>query len=224
MQHTVLVTGASRGIGLELARQLSERGERVVATARSPDSARALQELEVEIVPLDVTDPDSVAALAEHLEGRPLDLLIHNSGRGGGGSSVESLDLEEFEELLRVNCLGPMRVTRALLPLLRAGERRAILHLSSRLGSIELADGGRYAYRSSKTALNMCNRLLAQELAAEGFTCVVVHPGWVRTDMGGPQAPLSVEESARDLVERIDQLESAQNGCFLNHDGSPLPW
>ena len=181
MRHPILITGANRGIGLELTRKLAVRGEAVIATARRPHEATALHDLDVEVAPLDVTDPQSVEALREHLEDRPLDLLVNNAGLGGAEEGIDRLDPAYVEELLRVNTVGPLRVTQALLPHLRRGTRKAVLHLSSQLGSIALSDGGKYGYRASKAALNMWNRSLALELQDEGFTCMVVHPGWVRT-------------------------------------------
>jgi NAD(P)-dependent dehydrogenase (short-subunit alcohol dehydrogenase family) len=220
-----VVTGASRGIGLELARQLTQRGEPVIATARNPREADELNALEVSVHTLDVTNPASVAAFAASLGDTPVDILINNAGRGGDGPGLSRLDVERLMSYFDVNALGPLRVTQSLLPNLRAGQRRVVAHLSSRLGSIEdNSEGGAYGYRSSKAALNMINRSMSIELGPEGFCCVVLHPGWVRTDMGGARAPLSVEESVAGLLQVLYRLSESDNGQFLSYTGDSLPW
>lgn len=228
--QTSLVTGANRGIGLEFTRQLKQRGERLIVTARDPDAAgelRALLDQGDRIEPLDVADPGSAARLGNQLGGERIDVLINNAGVGGKGQKLEETDTENILRVLDVNSVGPMRVTRALLPQLRAGGRKLIVNVSSQLGSITNAKGGSsYAYRSSKAALNMLTRHLAVELGAEGFTCVTIHPGWVQTDMGGPQAHLTTAQSVSSILTSIiDAAErDSHNGTFRNYDGSELPW
>jgi NAD(P)-dependent dehydrogenase (short-subunit alcohol dehydrogenase family) len=130
-----------------------------------------------------------------------------------------------MNECFATNTVGPLRVTAALLANLRAGERRLVANITSRMGSIaDNTSGGSYAYRSSKAALNMANRSMAHELGADGILCVVFHPGWVQTDMGGANAPLSVEDSVRGLLEVMDGLTTADNGRFLNYSGEEIPW
>jgi NAD(P)-dependent dehydrogenase (short-subunit alcohol dehydrogenase family) len=227
-KRTVLVTGANRGIGLEIARQYHAAGWNVIATARDPSAAGELAAIGADVlVPsLDVTSAASVAALAKSLEGRPIDVLINNAGVGdGGGSSIAKLDLEKFGHVLQVNTIGSIRVTQALLPNLRAGQGRTIVSISSVLGSITAdTEGGNYGYRESKAALNMFMRSLAAELRSEHFICIAIHPGWVRTDMGGPNAPLTAEQSVAGIRKVLDGLQPADSGKFWSYDGSNLPW
>jgi len=222
---TVLITGANRGIGLEYARQFEAKGYTVIGTARNPGEAQELAALGVRIEALDVTDGASVAALAKRLEGVPIDVLINNAGIGDRGDvDVLATDLALFERTLAVNTIGPLRVTQALLPNLRAGSRKHIVNMSSRLGSITLNNGNYPAYRASKSALNQVNRSLSIELGKQGFVVVVVHPGWVRTEMGGAEAPLLPDESVRGLVKLIERLAAGDNGRFYDYLGAELPW
>ena len=222
---TVLVTGANRGIGLELVRQLEARGMNVIGTARKPGEAGELRATGARVLQLDVTDGDSIAALAQSLDGQPIDLLINNAGMmGHTGASFEKTDFTKIGATFAVNTLGPMRVTQALLPNLRAGKHRTVLSISSVMGSIAGNQGGYYGYRSSKAALNMMNKSLALELADEGFTCVVLHPGWVKTRMGGEGAQISTEESVSGLLEVIAGLGPEDNARFLDYRGQEIPW
>jgi NAD(P)-dependent dehydrogenase (short-subunit alcohol dehydrogenase family) len=223
---TVLITGANRGLGLEFARQYSEAGWSVVGTARSPEKAVELRGLEVRVLQLDVTDPASVAGLAAELQNQPIDLLINNAGYANkGAKGFEDLSFEGVERVIAVNTIGPMRVTQALLPNLRLGKAKKIVHITSGLGSIgENVSGGYYGYRESKAALNMFNRSLAADYREEGFICVVMSPGWVRTDMGGPEAPLSPEDSIRGMRKVIDGLTIEDSGTFQSWDGRQRAW
>ncbi|MEX2525864.1 MAG: SDR family oxidoreductase, partial [Gammaproteobacteria bacterium] len=223
---TVLITGANRGIGLEFARQFTEKGYAVIGTARSPDEAEELRDLDARIVELDVADSASVKAMAKALQGTKIDILINNAGISGhGAQSFRELDIDKLDWTFQVNSLGPMRVTQALHDNLLAGEGKKILHVSSIMGSIELNDrGGVYGYRMSKTALNMFNKSLSLELADKGFICVVLHPGWVQTDMGGEQAPLEPEESISGMIRVIEGLDDSDNGRFYDYTGKELPW
>jgi NAD(P)-dependent dehydrogenase (short-subunit alcohol dehydrogenase family) len=222
---TVLITGANRGIGLELARQYSAAGWQVIGTARRPDSADALRATDAEVLQLDVTDQDSVDQLARDLADRPIDILINNAGIQPLMWKLDDVDIGEFERALKVNTIGPVRVVRALMPNLRSGERRKIVNITTNLGSIAgNTDGGFYAYRESKAALNMFTRSLAAELGPEGFVCIALHPGWVRTDLGGPDAPLNVTESVTGMRRVIDSLVPADNGSFRTHSGESMDW
>jgi NAD(P)-dependent dehydrogenase (short-subunit alcohol dehydrogenase family) len=222
---SVLITGASRGIGAGLARAVAGRGWSVLACARDPGAVPAI-EGEVERHPLDVVDPGSIARLAAALVGRPLDLLINNAGiYGQRDAALGRIDHEAFARVLATNTLGPVRLLEALLPSLRAGRGRTVVTVSSVMGSLARVGGpGALPYRTSKAAVNMAMRSIAQELAPEGFTVVVVHPGWVRTDMGGPGAAIDVETSVRGLLALIDRLGPADSGRFFSYDGSELPW
>jgi NAD(P)-dependent dehydrogenase (short-subunit alcohol dehydrogenase family) len=225
MPESVIVTGANRGIGLELARQLAGRGDRVVGTARRPQKADALRALGVRVEKLDVAEPASVAAFAKALDGVPVDVVIHNAGIGEEGPDFASLPVEDLERSLQVNTLGAARVTQALLPNLRLGRRRLIAALSSGLASLERnRDGGWIAYRVSKAALNMLVRTMAAELRPDGFTCVLIDPGWVRTDMGGRDAPTTPEQSVGNMLATLDGLRLKDSGRFLTARGRDAAW
>ena len=223
--QTVLITGANRGIGLELARQYSDAGWRVIGTARTPKAANTLAELGAEVMELDVADQASVDRLARALADQPLDMLINSAGIQPLIWSLAEIDFDEFETALKVNTVGPARVVRALLPNLRSGRERKIINVTTNLSSIASnLDGKFYGYRESKAALNMFTRSLAAELGPERFVCIVLHPGWVRTDMGGPDAPLDVVESVRGMRHVIENLRPEDNGSFLTYAGERMEW
>jgi NAD(P)-dependent dehydrogenase (short-subunit alcohol dehydrogenase family) len=222
---TVLITGANRGLGLEFARQLHAGGAEVIGTARKPGSADDLKALGVRVEQLDVADPASVAALAAKLDGVALDVLLNNAGIFPSRGSFTEEDPAEALRVYDVNTVGPLRVTQALLPNLRAGDRKMVMNMSSGLGSI--ANNGRgssAAYRASKSALNMLTRTMAMDLKDEDFTFVAMSPGWVRTDMGGENAQLSPAESVRGMLGVLAPLTPADSGRYLSHDGTELPW
>lgn len=221
----VLITGANRGIGLELARQFKAGGYSVIGTARNPEEAIELQSLGVRIETLDVADADSVRQLAFRLRDKPVDLLINNAAIYPQQHKIGQLDFDAAVRTYEVNSLGPMRVIQALLPHLQRGANKTIVNISSNMGSMtENIGGGSYAYRASKAALNSFTRTLSLELQGEDFICVAIHPGWVRTRMGGPKAPLSPEESGNALIAIIRQLSPADNGRFMGPDGNDMPW
>jgi NAD(P)-dependent dehydrogenase (short-subunit alcohol dehydrogenase family) len=221
MSSTVLITGANRGIGLEITRQLVARGDRVIATCRTPSRELAASGATVE-ANVDVSDSASVEALARRLEGRPLDWLVNNAGQ----LSVDSLDqLDEpaIRRQFEVNALGPLRVTAALAPLLRDGGKVALV--TSRMGSMGDNTSGRmYGYRMSKAALNAAGVSLAHDLAPRGIAVAILHPGYVRTEMTGGNGDLEPADAARNLIARIDELTPASSGRFLHSNGSALPW
>jgi NAD(P)-dependent dehydrogenase (short-subunit alcohol dehydrogenase family) len=220
-----LVTGANRGIGLAFARALAGRGDRVIGTARRPDEAGELAKLPVRVEPLDVADEKSIAGLARRLRGEPLDVLINNAAIGDDGPSFERLSMKDLEQAFRVNSIGPIAVAQALLPNLRAGGRRTVVNLSSGLGSISgNASGGWIAYGASKAALNHLTRAMAAELRKDRFACIVICPGWVRTDMGGRGASLSPEASVADMLRVIDRLTPSDSARFVNRHGKDVPW
>lgn len=225
MDGTLLVVGASRGIGLELARQASARGDSVIATARRPAEARELAALDLRVESLDVDDAASVQSFAGAMRGVPIDVLVHNAGIGGHGAALAELDPEGLVPVFRTNAVAPLRIAQAMLPNLRAGRAKKLLFMTSLMGSIaDNASGDAYAYRASKAALNMIAKSLSIDLAPERITVAVLHPGWVRTDMGGPSAPLTVEESVRGLLRVIDGLDRSQSGRFFDYEGDELPW
>jgi len=223
-----VVTGANRGIGLEFVKQLTERGEEVDAGVRDPDDAAELRALArpgvpLRIHPLDVADDASVHAFAEQVLAGPVDVLVNNAGVSSlkGGEPIDSADILR---VFNVNAAGTLRVVRALLPRLRAGKTKKIVNLTSQLGSIAEASGGRYAYRLSKAALNMATRLLAEDLRGEGFLTVALHPGWVQTRMGGSAAPVPPAQSIQGMLRIIDGLTEQQSGRAFDFQGRELPW
>jgi NAD(P)-dependent dehydrogenase (short-subunit alcohol dehydrogenase family) len=223
--RTVLVTGANRGLGLEFARQYKEAGWHVIGTARDPEDAKELEALGVRVMQLDVADQHSVAQLAAALGDEPIDLLINNAGIFPRVGKIDDIDFDDYNRTLAVNTVGPVRVTRALLPNLRSGKLKMIASLSSNLGSIgENERGNFYGYRESKAALNMFTKTLAAELGPEGFICIVLTPGWVQTDMGGPNANLTPAESIAGMKAVLDRLTPDDNGTFWSYYGSQVPW
>jgi len=229
--NAVLITGASRGIGLALAGELARRGWRVLAGARDPAGAYALQVAaqkaapgSIDILPLDVRRDESARAAAEEAATklRSLDVLVNNAGvfPEEGSETLEELPLECFEEAFAVNVIGVARVTRAFLPLLARAPHPRVVNVSSRAGSISQKEDSRhYCYSASKAALNMLTRGMAAELRPRGITVVAVTPGWVQTEMGGPRAPVSVEDSARSLAATIEGVTPGDAGQFLDRDG-----
>jgi len=224
-QKTVLITGANRGLGLEFARQFTQLGYTVIATARSPEKATELKALGVSVVALDVADSESVASMAESLKGTPIDILVNNAGvKGYSQENFKSMDFDKAMMTFNINTMGPMRVTQALYDNLLAGKEKKVIQISSIMGSIENNSGGYYDYRASKTALNNLNKSLSIELESEGFTCVVLHPGWVKTDLGGQGAPLEPAQSIKGMLAVIQGLEDDDNGKFYDYQGNTLPW
>ena len=228
---SVFITGCSRGIGLALAKQMASRGWQVLAGARHPASAHALQAAareatpgSIEILALDVRSDESVKAAAEEaaVKVRGLDVLVNNAGvyPEEGNEPLEQLPLECFEKAFAVNVVGVARVTRLFLPLLTRAAHPRVLNISSLAGSIsEKSDSRYYCYSASKAALNMLTRSMAAELRPRGVTVVAVTPGWVKTEMGGPNAPLTAEESAASLAATIDRITHHDAGHFLDRDG-----
>lgn len=218
----MLVTGANRGIGLEMVRQLHARGDQVIAVCRSasPD----LEALGVRIeAGVDLTDGATITSLVERLSGVSLDGVLHIAGVLES-TSLSNLDLDSVRRQFEVNALGPLRLTTALLPQMRAGSKLALI--TSRMGSIDdNSSGGSYGYRMSKVALNMAGKSLAIDLHPRGIAVAILHPGLVRTRMVNftPQG-ISTEESVRGLLERIDGLTLANSGSFWHANGELLPW
>lgn len=222
---TVLITGANRGIGLEFARQYATDGWDVVATCRRPDEAAELKARGLELHALDVSDFAAIAALAQALADRPVDVLINNAGIYGGRQTFGSVDAEEWARVLRVNVMAPMKMAEALVGNLARGQRRVIASISSRMGSIDdNASGGAYVYRSSKAALNAVTKSLSVDLRAQGIICMVLHPGWVKTAMGGVGALISPHQSVMAMRRIIDGATLGHSGHFFNYDGQEIPW
>jgi NAD(P)-dependent dehydrogenase (short-subunit alcohol dehydrogenase family) len=229
---STLITGANRGLGFEFARQYLADGWQVYAACRNPQSASELRRLadasddKLQILALDVIHPVSVQAAAAKLNGQAIDLLLNNAGIGGPrGQSVGNIDYEAWAKLLDVNTMGPLRVSEAFLDHVAQSERKLIVTITSGMGSLaDNTSGGAYAYRSSKAAVNMVMRSLAIDLAPRGIACVVINPGWVLTDMGGPHATLTTAESVKKLRCLIETLGPGQSGKFFNYDGREYAW
>jgi NAD(P)-dependent dehydrogenase (short-subunit alcohol dehydrogenase family) len=217
---TVLITGCNRGIGLELARQYSDRGDEVIAVCRS--ASAELRELDVEILEgVDVSDGASIEGLRKTLGDRRIDVLLNNAGILRD-DSFGDIDYEAMLEQYRVNALGPLRLTEALADKLREGSRVAIV--SSRVGSIEdNGSGGHYGYRASKTAVNQIGKNLALELEPRGIAVGLLHPGMVATGMTGGRG-IAPADAARGLIARIDELTPEVSGGFWHAEGYRLPW
>ncbi len=229
---TVLITGANRGIGLTHARRFAQRGVHVYATARAPQDADDLASLalahpgRVTVLPYDAHDSAAPAMLKAALGDTPVDLLLANAGAmGGKGQAFGSVNVDAVLELVRVNTLAPLKLAEALADNVARSQHKVIAFQTSRMGSIGGNDAsGSYAYRISKAALNMVARNVAIDLKARGVIVVALHPGWVRTRMGGQGAPVGVEESVAGQQRLIDALTPAHSGRFFTFDGTELPW
>lgn len=224
MAKTALVTGSSRGIGLEFCKQLQQRGFDVIATCRT--ASPALQALGVEVIEgIEVTDTDCLHALAKKLDGRKIDWLINNAGIAGGLglNDLDTTSIERFKRMFEVNSLGPLLVTNALMANLSEGSKVGLV--TSRMGSIADNDsGGSYAYRMSKSALNAAGKSLSIDLKPQGIAVAILHPGWVRTDMTGHGGLINTDESVDGLLKRMDDLNLNNSGTFWHTNGEELPW
>lgn len=231
MRHTVFITGTTRGIGLELVRQFLEAGSKVFAAARDPESD-ALQSLkaahgdQLQLLALDVTNSTEIQAAVTSLAGQPVNLLINNAGLYQSRSDdAASLATETWLQEFHVNAIAPFMVTRALRGNLAAAEDALVAMISSKMGSMsDNTSGGAYSYRSSKAALNAVTVCLAQDLAGDGTRVVALHPGWVRTDMGGANAPVDASQSASGLRKVMIGIDETQNGGFFDYTGAAIPW
>ena len=224
MTQTALVTGSNRGIGLELCRQLKQRGFDVIATCRH--RSPALNELGVEIIEdVEVSDPVSLHNLSDKLGSRKINWLINNAGIAGGLglADIDANTVESFKRMFEVNSLGPLLTTQALLKHLTDGSKVGLV--TSRMGSIADNDsGGSYAYRMSKAALNAAGKSLSIDLKNKGIAVAILHPGWVRTDMTGHGGLVDPDESAAGLLQRMAELTLDNSGTYWHMNGDVLPW
>ena len=221
MQRTVVITGANRGIGLELCRQLRGRGDHVIAACRKPSGALDSLDCQV-VVGVDVTTDEGIGALVAGVGHRSLDWLINNAGVLTR-ETLDDLNLDAIRLQFEVNALGPLRVTAALRGALKPGSKVGIV--TSRMGSIaDNTSGSRYGYRMSKVAVNMAGRSLAQDLRPDGVAVRLLHPGFVRTGMTGGVGNLEASEAAAGLIARMDELTLESTGQFLHQSGQELPW
>lgn len=225
---TVLITGASRGLGLEFARQYAADGWEVIATCRDPAGATDLQATGAEVHGLDVTDDAALSGLGRTLSGRALDVLINNAGiypLKGPQGSFGDIPPEPWMEALRTNVVAPWKVAETFVANLERAERPVLVTISSKMGSIaDAGSPGSVVYRSSKAGANMVVKGLAIELGPRGIICLSFHPGWVQTDMGGPNALITPEQSITGMRALIAKATPADNGRFLAYDGQEVPW
>ncbi len=227
----VLVTGASRGLGLEFVRQLLARGDSVIAACRDPDRAQALQALRTDgrlhLLALDVTDDAAISAMADAVRKHfpALDLLVNNAGVLPSGERFGQVRAETLRQAFDTNAVAPLLLAQALAPVLAQGREATVLNISTVLASIAATDAFRTpSYSISKAALNMAAVLMSRALAEQRVRVVNLHPGWVRTDMGGKGATLDAEDSVRSMLGTLDRLPRSASGVFLDRDGEPLPW
>src|SRR5260221_5304617 len=224
---TVLITGAARGLGLDFTKRYAAKGWKVLACARKPDGLKGIKG-DVHHHPLEVTDYKAVTALAKALNGEAIDVLICNAGIGGdreqSGQVLGAFDADQMRRVFEINTLAPLMMAEAFVEHVARSQQKKLIAITSILGSVANNNGGRYAYRASKTALNMEWSCLAKDLAGKGVICVALHPGWVRTDMGGPTATLTIEQSVPSMVKVIEGLKPSDNGRYVSYDGSELPW
>ncbi|WP_199483803.1 SDR family oxidoreductase [Vibrio owensii] len=229
MSQTVFITGANRGIGLSLTELYLQQGAQVHATSRNLADSKELRALAsryntLVLHELDVTDYQRVAQLASELPA--IDLLINNAGYyGPKGYGFGNTDIEEWRQVFEINTIAPLKLVENFYPLLQQGKAKKIACISSKVGSMtENTSGGGYIYRSSKAALNSVVKSLSNDLTDEGFTVLALHPGWVRTEMGGPNALIDTQTSADGLAKVIEQSTQEKSGQFINYDGTELPW
>lgn len=233
---TVLITGANRGLGLEFARQYADRGYRIIATARRPDSADELQALAADypliaIEALDVTDFEQIDLLAEKYRGQPIDILLNNAGITGDPFKTQvfgKIDYSVYDQIMHVNALAPLKMAEAFYDHVLSSEQKKIITVSSSMGSIATTFGTGYFYRSSKSALNMMMATLAKEKRKKGIIVGLMNPGAVATDMmAAMKGRMELRDpvvAAADVIRNIDNLTVETTGSFVEYDGTPLPW
>lgn len=229
---TVLITGANRGLGLEFCKEYARDGWTVIACCREPQSATALTALAAEYTPLtiyalDVSDFTQIDRLAAQLDGVSIDVLINNAGVYGDTSEhgFGQLVYADWTKTLLINVQAPVKMAEAFLPHLLRGDKKVLASISSLMGSIaDNSSGGSIVYRSSKAALNAAMKSVALDIKAQGVGILLLHPGWVKTDMGGSNAPIEAPESVAGMRQVIAAFSPAQSGGFFKYDGTPLPW
>ncbi|MCX7116313.1 MAG: SDR family oxidoreductase [Legionellales bacterium] len=225
--RTALITGANRGIGLEFARQLKDKGYFIIGCCRNPEQANELHDLADEMIQLDVTNDNDITSLKQRLHNRPIDLLVNNAGTSGEqGVTVGNINRENFINVFNINCISVVKLSDALLPNLQSSEEKSILVVSSRMGSISDNNSGRsYAYRASKAALNCVMRSFAIDAKDKGINVMLIHPGWVKTAMGGPDALIDVQTSVAGMLEQSEKQFSKSHADILHRfDGEVIAW
>ena len=227
----VLITGANRGLGLGFVKKYLEKNANVLCTTRDISGSKELLECKkrypnnIEIFELDLLKENGTETLANQLNGMPIDILINNAGVGSSNQHFEAVSSKPWLEVLKVNLIAPLIITQSLIENVKKSSSKKIYFLSSQLGSIgDNTSGGMYIYRSSKTGLNQVVKSLSVDLKPKGITVVSLHPGWVKTDMGGPNAPVSIDKSIEGMIKVIDRTDIKDTGRFLNYDGTELSW
>ena len=228
---SILITGANRGLGLEFTRQFAPEAERIIACCRNLARANELTRIAsqsegvVQTRTLDVTNGEQIKALAAELAGQPIDLLLNNAGIIGPRSAGSVQDIDAWRQVLEVNTIAPLKMVESLLDSVALSKRKLIVNISSKMGSMgDNQSGGSYIYRSSKAALNAVMKSLSLDTADRGVTVLLLHPGWVATDMGGPNGLIDAVTSVTGMKGVIDRADSGVAGHFLNYDGTEIPW
>ncbi|WP_064605256.1 SDR family oxidoreductase [Photobacterium sp. J15] len=231
MKKNVLITGANRGVGLALVNAYLDAGWHVFACCRKPDQAKELQQRQNEtetltLLTLDVTDHQAISSLSQQMADIPLDLLINNAGYyGPKGYGFGNTDADEWRKVFEINTIAPLKLAEAFYPQLKSENPGIIACISSKVGSMtENTSGGGYIYRSSKAALNSVVKSLSNDLLPEGIISVAFHPGWVQTEMGGPNALINTETSAKGMMQLINNLSKTDSGTFLDYQGKAIAW
>ena len=231
MPKTILITGANRGIGLEFVKQYANEQWQVVACYRNLNLARELTAIRdkhanVDLFKLDINNHDDIQRLKNRFSNNPLDCLINNAGvYGKSGETIATVSKENMMSTFSSNVCGTLSICQALLQPISNSEEKMIVTISSKMGSIDdNQSGNAYAYRASKTALNAVMKSLAIDTKQEGIRVLILHPGWVKTYMGGPNAAISIEESVTGMRHVIDTISTSDSGNFYNYDGSPISW
>ena len=227
----VLITGANRGLGLGFVKSFLAKNINVICTTRNIAGSKELLGCKkkypnnLEILELDLLEENSENTLSDLISDKPVDIFINNAGVGNSNQRFGVVSSKPWLEVLKVNLIAPLTVTQSIIENIKKGSEKKIYFLSSQLGSIEdNTSGGMYIYRSSKTALNQVVKSLSVDLKPIGITVISLHPGWVKTDMGGPNAPVSIDESVKGMMKVIDTTDIGNTGTFLNYDGKELPW
>lgn len=223
---TIMITGAGRGIGFQLAKQSLEKGWKVIGSVRTVEAQRELAEKlpQMAVLNFDVTDHAAVEKVANAFHS-PIDILINNAGIiGATPQSTLEMDFEGFAKTLEVNVLAPLKVAQTFLPLLRESANPKIINISSKMGRMEFSKSDRIAYRASKAALNKVTQGLATDLRDDGISVIAMHPGWVQSDMGGPSADITPAESASGILQVAENLTLEDSGKFVDWDGTPRSW
>jgi NAD(P)-dependent dehydrogenase (short-subunit alcohol dehydrogenase family) len=229
---TILITGANRGLGLEFCRQYADAGWNVIACCRNPKLASELSALgqrytTMQIEAVDVAHLDQIDSLSKKLSDTPIDVLINNAGvyDDNRSNGFGQLDYQAWQHSLLINTLAPIKMAEAFLPQIKRGDKKLIVNISSLMGSVSDNDsGGSILYRSSKAALNAAMKSLSIELKNQNIGVLILHPGWVQTDMGGANALIDSKTSVKGMCTVINGFTLAQSGAFIKYDGKPMPW